>query len=66
MARGDTRCVEGRLYRHDPQDDDPYLETDMGICPDCAGKDCEKLDLEQMRAMYGDEALELAGVNLKQ
>lgn len=64
MARGDTRCVEGRLYRHDPQHDDPDLETDIGTCPECDGKDCEKLEVDQMRAMYGDEALELAGFNL--
>lgn len=35
-----TRCVEGRLMRHDPQHDDPDLETDIGQCPECAGKDC--------------------------
>ena len=34
-----TRCVEGRLMRHDPQHDDPYLETDVGECPDCAEQD---------------------------
>jgi hypothetical protein len=35
------RCVDGRLYRHDPQADDPYLETDVGTCPDCHGHGCE-------------------------
>ena len=35
-----TRCVDGRLYRHDPQPDDPDLETDIGQCPECAGKGC--------------------------
>lgn len=34
------RCVDGRLYRHDPQHDDPDLETDVGACPDCDGKGC--------------------------
>lgn len=43
MARGDTRCIEGRLWRHDPQPDDPYLETEIGQCPECQGADCEKL-----------------------
>ena len=28
--KGDLRCIEGRLWRHDPQLDDPDLETDMG------------------------------------
>ena len=46
MARGDTRCIEGRLWRHDPQDDDPYLETERGQCPVCDGKGCETLDAE--------------------
>jgi hypothetical protein len=26
--------------RHDPQHDDPDLETDVGQCPECEGKDC--------------------------
>lgn len=38
--KGDFRCVEGRLFRHDPQYDDPYLETDAGKCPDCSGDGC--------------------------
>lgn len=38
----DLRCVEGRLMRHDPQCDDPYLETDVGTCPDCDGRGCEE------------------------
>ena len=36
----DTRCIDGRLMRHDPQNDDPYLETDIGKCHDCGGKGC--------------------------
>jgi len=40
MAKGDLRCIEGRLFRHDPQHDDPYLETDVGQCPDCSGSGC--------------------------
>ncbi len=39
--RGDLRCVEGRLLRHDPQWDDPNLETDVGICPECDGHGCD-------------------------
>lgn len=38
--KGDLSCVDGRLMRHDPQSDDPYLETDIGHCPDCSGDGC--------------------------
>ena len=38
--KGDLRCIEGRLWRHDPQWDDPDLETDVGECPDCSGCGC--------------------------
>lgn len=38
--KGDIRCVEGRLWRHDPQYDDPDLETDVGRCAECNGKGC--------------------------
>lgn len=38
--KGDLRCFEGRLMRHDPQWDDPDLETDIGRCPDCSGDGC--------------------------
>lgn len=34
------RCIDGRLWRQDPQDDDPYLETDVGECLDCSGDGC--------------------------
>lgn len=36
----DYRCIDGRLMRHDPQPDDPELETDVGKCPDCSGDGC--------------------------
>lgn len=35
-----TRCDDGRLMRHDPQPDDPSLETDIGKCPECEGEGC--------------------------
>lgn len=38
--KGDLRCIEGRLVRHDPQWDAPDLETDIGQCPDCSGDGC--------------------------
>lgn len=39
-----TRCVDGRLMRHDPQPDDPGLETDIGKCPECEGEGCAECD----------------------
>lgn len=41
-----TRCVDGRLFRHDPQWDDPHLETDIGVCPDCEGFSCDEINSE--------------------
>jgi hypothetical protein len=41
-----VRCIEGRLWRHDPQRDDPDLETDIGKCPECAGEGCKVEDEE--------------------
>lgn len=38
--KGDLCCIDGRLWRHDPQYDDPDLETDIGTCPDCSGQGC--------------------------
>ncbi len=39
-----TRCVDGRLMRHDPRPDDPGLETDIGKCPECEGDGCQECD----------------------
>ena len=44
MGRGEIRCVDGRLMRHDPQFDDPDLETDVGKCPECDGEGCAECD----------------------
>lgn len=41
-----TRCVEGRLFRHDPQYDDPDLETDIGQCDLCEGVGCFQADVD--------------------
>jgi hypothetical protein len=38
------KCVDGRALRHDPQPDDPYLQTDIGECEKCGGKGCDFLD----------------------
>lgn len=50
-----VRCVEGRLYRHDPQFDDPDLETDVGPCPDCCGYGCDE-EGEARLAAHEEEA----------
>ena len=38
--KGELRCIDGRIFRHDPQSDDPDFETDIGTCPDCSGDGC--------------------------
>jgi hypothetical protein len=38
------RCEDGRKMRHDPLPDDPYLETDIGICEECGGLGCDQLE----------------------
>lgn len=53
--RGDIRCVEGRSYRHDPQHDDPELETDIGRCPECEGKGCRELFIADAEAKIGEK-----------
>lgn len=50
-TKGSTRCVDGRLMRYDPCADDPYLETDRGICPDCGGRGCEAPKVETVIRM---------------
>ena len=42
--KGDIRCVEGWLWRHDPQHDDPELETRVGRCQECEGVGCDEID----------------------
>ena len=32
--------------RHDPQPDDPGLETDIGKCEECGGKGCDATQRE--------------------
>lgn len=48
MSKGDIRCIDGRLWRHDPQYDDPDLETDAGQCPECRGKGCDDDLIEEL------------------
>lgn len=52
--KGDIRCIDGRSFRHDPQHDDPELETDVGQCPECEGAGCEKLHREAAEKIAGE------------
>ena len=45
-------CINGCLYRHDPQFDDPELMTERGKCPDCSGDGCSD-DPEEMVSKAG-------------
>jgi len=53
--RGDIRCVEGRSFRHDPQHDDPELETDIGRCRECEGKGCREVMIAEAEAKIGEK-----------
>lgn len=51
-----TRCIDGRLWRHDPMYDDPDLETEIGECEVCQGKgiglncaDCDEDDDDEVQ-----------------
>lgn len=60
-----TRCVDGREYRHDPMPDDPYLETGIGQCADCDGEGCDRasavpIDMDDLDDMAGPEPLHVA------
>lgn len=52
---GPVRCLDGRLWRHDPQFDDPDLETDVGPCPNCQGYGCDE-DGESRRTFHEEIA----------
>ena len=45
--KDDIRCVDGRLMKHNPQYDDPDLETDCGLCPECASLRAENERLRE-------------------
>lgn len=38
--KGLLRCIDGRLFEHQPQYDDPDFEIDIDECPDCSGDGC--------------------------
>ena len=48
------RCIDGRRWKHQPQDDDPWLEVDVGECEECRGKGC---DLKNNNEKETDNAL---------
>jgi hypothetical protein len=58
--RGDTRCIEGRLFRHHPFPDDPYYEHDVGPCPECEGFGCDEYQSIMNQMLHHDEMLEQA------
>lgn len=37
-----TRCINGRLWRHDPQNNDPDFVREVGWCPECEGAGCDR------------------------
>lgn len=50
-----TRCIDGRTMRHDPQPDDPGLETDIGRCEECGGKGCDAVHREAAEKIAGEK-----------
>lgn len=52
-------CVDGRLMRHDPQPDDPCLQTDLGECPDCDGLGCERPQVQGISRMVDNSRVVL-------
>jgi hypothetical protein len=51
--KGDLRCIDGTLWRHDPQYDDPDHEVSRGTCPECRGKGCES-EHDLLRQAFDD------------
>ena len=55
LSYRNTRCIDGRTFRHDPQHDDPGLETDIGQCAECEGKGCALLHREAAEKVAGQK-----------
>jgi hypothetical protein len=49
-----TRCIDGRLFRHVPQHDDPDFEIDAGRCEECEGAGCDRLHREAAEKIAGE------------
>lgn len=54
---GDTRCIDGRLFRHRPFHDDPYFEQDIGRCEECEGAGCDRLHRENAEKIAGERII---------
>ena len=48
------RCVDGTLYRHVPQHDDPDFEIAAGQCEECEGAGCDRLHRQEAEKAVGD------------
>lgn len=46
-----TRCVDGRVMRHDPPS-----ETDIGQCEECRGAGCDRERMEKLLAEFFEPA----------
>jgi hypothetical protein len=53
LSFSNTRCIDGRLFRHEALHDDPYFEMDIGACPECEGKGCAQLHREAAEKAAG-------------
>lgn len=50
-----VRCIDGRLFRHVPQHDDPDFEIDAGRCDECEGAGCDRLHRQAAEKIAGDK-----------
>jgi len=57
----DQRCVEGTLYEHHPQNDDPYYEINRGKCPECDGIGCDEISDVASEILSTSEKVQQAG-----
>lgn len=57
---GNTRCIEGTLFRHEPQSDDPAFEVDAGKCLECEGFGCDQYESVMNQLLHHEEMVEQA------
>lgn len=58
--RGNIRCIEGILFRHEPQSDDPAFEMQVGKCPECEGFGCDQYASVMNQLLHHEEMVEQA------